>query len=81
MLNDRILWTPLAGSCSAAVSLAARLAMPGRNGEIRFGLYEQIESLLPRQRGNVSLTILPVLSAILYIAAPACKWGGLPRRL
>ena len=42
--------------------------------------YEQIEALLPRRRGNVSLNNLQVLNAILYGAEPGCKWRGLPKR-
>ena len=42
--------------------------------------YEQIEAFLPRQRGNVSLSNLRVLNAILYVAEQGCKWRGLPRR-
>ena len=32
------------------------------------------------QRGNVSLTNLQVLNAILYVAEQGCKWRGLPKR-
>ena len=32
------------------------------------------------QRGNVSLSNLRVLNAILYVAEHGCKWRGLPRR-
>jgi transposase len=42
--------------------------------------YARIESSLPRQRGNVSLTNLAVLNAILYVAEQGCKWRGLPQR-
>jgi transposase len=42
--------------------------------------YQQIESCLPRQRGNVSLSNLQVLNAILYVAEHGCKWRGLPKR-
>jgi transposase len=42
--------------------------------------YQQIESLLPRQRGNVSLDNLQVLNAIMYVAEHGCKWRGLPLR-
>jgi len=48
--------------------------------EITPAQYEQIESCLPRQRGNVSLSNLRVLNAILYVAEHGCKWRGLPRR-
>ena len=40
--------------------------------------YEQVQSLLPRQRGNVTLDNLTVLNAILYVAEHGCKWRGLP---
>ena len=32
------------------------------------------------QRGNVSLSNLQVLNAILYVADHGCKWRGLPAR-
>jgi transposase len=44
------------------------------------GQYEKIEPLLPKQRGNVSLSNLDVLNAILYVAEHGCKWRGLPKR-
>ena len=39
-----------------------------------------IEHCLPRQRGNVSLSNLQVVNAILYVAEHGCKWRGLPKR-
>src|SRR5258708_3138358 len=42
--------------------------------------YEQIAHCLPTQRGNVSLTNLAVLNAILYVAEQGGKWRGLPKR-
>jgi transposase len=42
--------------------------------------YHKIESLLPLQRGNVSLDNRNVLNAILYVAEHGCKWRGLPER-
>ena len=33
---------------------------------------------LPKQRGNVSLSNLQVLNAILYVAEQGCKWRALP---
>ena len=42
--------------------------------------YEKIRGSLPVQRGNVRLTNLQVLNAILYVAEQGCKWRGLPRR-
>ena len=35
---------------------------------------------LPVQRGNVSLSNLQVLNAVLYVAEQGCKWRGLPKR-
>jgi transposase len=48
--------------------------------EITEAQYQRIETCLPRQRGNVSLTNLQVLNAILYVAEHGCKWRGLPKR-
>jgi transposase len=48
--------------------------------EITQAQYERIESCLPRQRGNVSISNLQVLNAILYVAEHGCKWRGLPKR-
>lgn len=42
--------------------------------------FEQIADLLPRQRGNVHLSNLQVLNAILYVAANGCKWRALPEK-
>src|SRR5258708_6662142 len=42
--------------------------------------FQRIEACLPRQRGNVSLSNLQVLNAILYVAEHGCKWRGLPKR-
>ena len=42
--------------------------------------FAQIEHFLPTQRGNVSLSNLDVLNAILYVAEHGCKWRGLPSR-
>ncbi len=42
--------------------------------------FAHIESCLPRQRGNVTLTNLQVVNAILYVAEHGCKWRGLPKR-
>ena len=42
--------------------------------------YERIAPLLPKQRGNVDLSNLQVLNAILYVAEHGCKWRGLPER-
>jgi transposase len=48
--------------------------------EITPSQYERIADCLPVQRGNVSLTNLRVLNAILYVAEHGCKWRGLPKR-
>lgn len=32
------------------------------------------------QRGNVSLTNLQVINAMLYVTEHGCKWRGLPKR-
>ena len=42
--------------------------------------HERIESLLPVQRDNVSISNLQVLNAILFVAEHGCKWRGLPPR-
>ena len=42
--------------------------------------YRRIEACFPRQRGNVSISSLQVLNAILYVAEHGCKWRGLPGR-
>ena len=38
--------------------------------------FEHIAHLFPKQRGNVSLSHLTVLDAILYVAEQGCKWRG-----
>src|SRR5215510_8529691 len=48
--------------------------------EITEAQYRQIEHCLPRQRGNVSLSNLQFLNAVLYVAEHGCKWRGLPKR-
>ena len=42
--------------------------------------YQRIKGCLPRPRGNVSVSNLQVLNAILYVAEHGCKWRGLPER-
>jgi transposase len=42
--------------------------------------FETIAHCFPRQRGNVSLSNLAVLNAILFVAEHGCKWRGLPKR-
>ncbi len=46
--------------------------------EISASQFKLIENLLPIQRGNVTLSNLEVLNAILYVAEHGCKWRGLP---
>ena len=48
--------------------------------EITEAQYSRIKDSLPVQRGNVSLTNLQVLNAILYVTEQGCKWRGLPQR-
>src|SRR5262245_47500664 len=48
--------------------------------EITEAQYHLIEHCLPIQRGNVGLSNLQVLNAILYVAEQGCKWRGLPKR-
>ena len=48
--------------------------------ELTEAQYELIAPHLPVQRGNVSLSNLRVLNAILHVAEHGCKWRGLPPR-
>jgi transposase len=48
--------------------------------EISETQYQQIAHCLPVQRGNVRLSNLQVLNAILYVAEQGCKWRGLPEQ-
>ena len=48
--------------------------------ELTEAQFQKIEHCLPRQRGNVSMSNLQVLNAILYVAEHGCKWRGLPKR-
>ena len=48
--------------------------------EITEAQYKHIADWLPTQRGNVRLSNLTVLNAILYVAEQGCKWRGLPKR-
>jgi transposase len=48
--------------------------------EITEAQYLRIAPVLPRQRGNVKMTNLTLLNAILYVAEQGCKWRGLPKR-
>ena len=48
--------------------------------EITEEQYARIKDSLPVQRGNVSLSNLQLLNALLYVAEHGCKWRGLPKR-
>lgn len=48
--------------------------------EITPAHFEIIEKLLPLQRGNVKISNIQVLNAILYVAEQGCKWRGLPKK-
>ncbi len=48
--------------------------------EIAEEQYQRIAFSLPRQRGNVRITNLQFLNALLYVAEHGCKWRGLPKR-
>jgi transposase len=48
--------------------------------EITETQFDRIESSLPRQRGNVKVTNLQFLNALLFVAEQGCKWRGLPNR-
>src|SRR5215831_2055 len=48
--------------------------------EITQEQYARIKGSLPVQRGNVSLSNLQFLNAVLYVAEHGCKWRGLPKR-
>ena len=48
--------------------------------EITEEQYARIKESLPVQRGNVSLSNLQLLNALLYVAEHGCKWRGLPKR-
>ena len=48
--------------------------------EITEAQLHRIESSLPRQRGNVKVTNLQFLNALLFVAEQGCKWRGLPKR-
>jgi transposase len=42
--------------------------------------YEVIRPLLPVQRGNVRISNLDVINAVLFVAENGCKWHALPAR-
>jgi transposase len=41
--------------------------------------YALIKNILPRQRGNISMSNLQMINAILYVAENGCKWRALPK--
>jgi transposase len=41
--------------------------------------YELIKPYLPVQRGNVKISNLSLINAVLYVAENGCKWRALPR--
>ena len=47
--------------------------------EITQEQYEKIAKYLPTQRGNVSMTNLQLINAILYVTENGCKWRALPK--
>ena len=47
--------------------------------EITEDQYARIKDSLPVQRGNVSLSNLQFLNAVLYVAEHGRKWRGLPK--
>ena len=47
--------------------------------EITESQFQRIADCLPRQRGNVSMTNLKLLNALLYMVEHGCKWRGLPK--
>jgi transposase len=40
--------------------------------------FEKIRNRLPVQRGNVTISNLRLLNAVLYVVENGCKWRGLP---
>ena len=48
--------------------------------EITEERFKRIAPLLPKQRGNVKVSNLQVVNAILHVAEHGCKWRGLPKR-
>jgi transposase len=48
--------------------------------EISETQFHRIASSLRRQRGNVKVTNLQFLNALLFVAEQGCRWRGLPKR-
>ena len=47
--------------------------------EITNEQYQKIAKYLPTQRGNVKISNLQLINAILYVAENGCKWRALPK--
>lgn len=47
--------------------------------ELTESQFQRIATCLPRQRGNVGMTNLQLLNALLYMVEHGCKWRGLPK--
>lgn len=47
--------------------------------EIKREQYLKIKKYLPIQRGNVSMSNINLINAILYVAEKGCKWMALPK--
>ena len=47
--------------------------------ELTESQFQRIADCLPCQRGNVSMTNLRLLNALLYVVEHGCKWRGLPK--
>ena len=47
--------------------------------ELTESQFQRIAHCLPRQRGNVGMTNLHLLNALLYVVEHGCKWRGLPK--
>ena len=48
--------------------------------EITQERYQKIEKYLPVQRGNVKISNLKLINAILYLVENGCKWRALPEK-
>ena len=47
--------------------------------ELTESQFQRIADCLPRQRGNVDITNLQLLNALLYVVENGCKWRSLPK--
>ena len=47
--------------------------------EITKEQYKKIEKYMPKQRGNVSMSNIDLINAILYVTENGCKWRSLPK--